>query len=295
MAKIKLKKGDKIMIVSPSGVIKPEYVWGAVKFLHDSGFEPVVGDSALASCGRFAGTPDERIADMQRAIDDASVKAVLCSRGGYGAVQIVDKLDFSSLKTNPKYLIGFSDITVFHSALTNMKIPSVHASMAKYMTEYPQEEPQQKLLGILGGKKMKYEVPPHPLNRQGVAKGVLTGGNLSVLYGLRGTPYDIRPKGKILFIEDLSEAPYHVDRMMNNLRLGGILKQISGLVVGQFTDMTPDDRMKNVYEIIADAVADYDYPVCFDFPAGHVPQNYPLLMGARCKLAVTEKSVVLKN
>jgi len=292
MAKIKLQKGDKIMIVTPSGAINPDYVDGAAKFLSNHGFVPVLGKCVKGCFGRYAGTIDERVADLQTAIDDDSIKAILCSRGGYGAVQIVDKIDFSRMKKNPKPLIGFSDITVFHSALTNMKVPSLHASMAKYFTEYPDAEPQQTLLRILQGKKPKYNVESHPLNRRGEASGVLTGGNLSVLYGLRGTNYDIRPKGKLPFIEDIAEAPYHIDRMMNNLKLGGILSQISGLIVGQFTDIAEDDRMKSAYEIIADAVADYDYPVCFGFPAGHTPENYPLVMGKKWKLTVGDNVIL---
>ena len=289
-------KNKKIAIVSPAGAVEEKYIAGAAAQLAEWGFEAIVAPHARGSYGRYAATPEERINDLQWAINQKDITAILCARGGYGAIQIVDKIDFSPLKKYPKYLIGFSDITVFHNVLTNMKIPSIHGIMAKHLTENaPDEMSVEMLHQILLGKKPSYCIAPHELNRNGTAKGFLTGGNLSVLYGLRGTKYDIKPRGKILFLEDLSEKPYHIDRMMNNLKLGGILENLSGLIVGQFTEIEEDDSMfKTVYEIIADAVSGYDYPVCFNFPAGHVRNNLPLIFGAKHELNVSKKEVLLQ-
>ena len=277
-----------IAIVSPSGVIDEMYIDGAVARLSAWGFEVVVTPHARGKYGRFAGTPEERLEDLQWAVNQADISAILCSRGGYGAVQIVDKIDFSPLKKHPKLLIGFSDICAFHSVLTNMKIPSIHGIMAKHLTELNENDlPMVMLRQMLLGKTPQYKIPPHQLNRNGIAEGILTGGNFSVLYGLRGSKFDIKPQGKILFIEDLSEKPYHIDRMMHNLKIGGILEKLSGLIVGQFTEFEEDELMhKTVYEIIAGCVANYNYPVCFNFPAGHVKNNLPLIFGKKHELNV---------
>ena len=288
-------KNKRIAIVSPAGAVDGKYIAGAAARLAAWGFEVVVAPHARGEHGRYSATTQGRIDDLQWAINQENITAILCARGGYGAIQIVDKIDFSPLKRHPKWLIGFSDITVLHSALLHGHFPSIHGVMAKQLTENaPSEMPVEMLRQILLGTKPAYRIAPHKLNRNGTARGILTGGNLSVLYGLRGTKYDIKPRGKILFLEDLSEKPYHIDRMMHNLRLGGILENLSGLIIGQFTDIEEDEAMlKTVYEIIADAVADYDYPVCFNFPAGHVTYNLPLILGTKHTLTVNAKEVLL--
>ena len=284
-----LKENDKIAIVSPSGAVDTQYLQGAVARLKEWNLNPVVSRFAEGKCGRFSGTPEERAADLQQAIDDPEVKAILCSRGGYGAVQIIDQIDFSSFELNPKWLIGFSDITVLHSAISALGAVSLHAVMAKQLALNPaDDESLTNLQDILFGKTVNYTLPTHPLNRNGKTKGILTGGNLSIIQSLRGTHYDIFPDNKILFIEDVCEEPYRIDRIMQNLKVGGILENLSGLIVGQFSDYEEDPSMlKTVYELIADAVADYDYPVCFDFPAGHVSRNLPLVLGAIYEFEVT--------
>ncbi len=291
-----LQPGDAIAIVSPSGAVNPDYIDGAAMRLRNWGFEVVEAPHARNTYGRYSGTADERISDLQWAVDNPYIKAVLCSRGGYGAIQIIEHIDFSPLLQTPKWLIGFSDITVFHAALTNMSVPSIHGIMAKNLTENNVEDPSVVLWhDILKGDKPVYRIASHALNRTGLTTGRLTGGNLSVLYGLRGTIYDIKPQNSILFLEDLAEKPYHIDRMMQNLKIGGILEKLSGLVVGQFSETEEDPLMyKTVYEIIAGAVSGYNYPVCFNFPAGHIAQNMPLIMGAEIKLEVTEKEVSLR-
>ena len=290
-----LKPTDQIRIVSPSGSINPEYIDGATKVLSSWGLKVSEGKFARSEYGRFAGTKEQRLADLQEALDDLEVKAILCSRGGYGIAQIVDKLDFAKFKQNPKWLIGFSDITILHNAISNLGIASVHAVMAKHLTELPLDSEQiVALKDILFGKFPDYSVSYHPLNRNGIAKAKLVGGNLSVLMALRGSQFDLHYKNNILFLEDIAEKPYHVDRMIQNLRFSGVLSQLSGLIVGQFSDYEEDSlMMQTVSEIIYAAVSDYNYPVCFNFPAGHVDYNLALILGEKIILSVNEEAVKL--
>ena len=292
-----LKLNDKIAIVSPSGAIDSAYIDGAMVRLKKWGFEPIIFPHAKNIYGRYAGTISERTVDLQQAINDPEIKAILCSRGGYGAVQIIENIDFTPLIDNPKWLIGFSDITIFHAALSKLNIASIHGIMARNLTENNLESDSVRLLyNILIGKFPSYSLPSHSLNKTGEATGKLIGGNLSVLYGLRGTKYDFVPENSILFIEDLCEKPYHIDRIMRNLKIGGMLEKLSGLIVGQFTEIEEDQSMlKTVYEMIADAVSEYDYPVCFNFPAGHISENLPLTMGNLATLSIMEKIVNLKS
>ena len=288
-----LKANDKVVILSPSGKIEAQWVEGLKAVLESYGLVVSVAQHTLCAKGRFAGADNERIQDLQEAINDAQVKAIFCSRGGYGLARIIDKIDFSALKSAAKWIVGFSDITALHNALSRVGVASIHGIMAKHITL--KSEGLDNLMTMLFGGNVAYEVPAHEFNKVGEAEGELIGGNLSVLYGLRGTPFDLDYKGKILFIEDLGERLYHIDRMMQNLRLGGVFTQISGLVVGQFTDIDEDDSFSGgVYGVICDAVKDYDIPVCFNFPAGHVDNNQPLKMGANYKLEVLKDKAILK-
>ncbi|MDD3077568.1 MAG: LD-carboxypeptidase [Paludibacter sp.] len=290
-----LNHGDEIRIVSPSGTIDPKYIDGATQQLVAYGFKVTEGKFTRNAYGRFGGTTDQRTEDFQNALNDPEVKAILCSRGGYGVAQIIDKIDFTTLKKQLKWLIGFSDITIFHNAITNLDIASIHAIMAKHITELPQNSEQIKtLIDLLLGKLPEYHIPAHGQNRRGEATGKLIGGNLSVLYGMRATPYDLPFDGNILFIEEIAEKPYHIDRMMQNLRLSGALAKLSGLVVGQFSDCEEDPLMKQtIHQIIKSAVEPYDYPVCFDFPAGHVNYNLPLILGQKVHLQISGSEVGL--
>jgi muramoyltetrapeptide carboxypeptidase len=288
-----LKPNDKVVILSPSGKIESQWVEGLKEVLESYGLIVSVSEHALCGKGRFAGTDEERIKDLQEAIDDQDVRAIFCSRGGYGLARIIDKIDFSSLAKDPKWVVGFSDITVLHNALSRVGVVSIHGIMAKHITL--KAEGLENLMSILFGHEVDYEIPAHEFNKEGDTAGELVGGNLSVLYGLRGTPFDIDYSGKILFIEDLGERLYHIDRMIQNLRLGGVFEQIRGLVVGQFTDIDEDDSFAGgVYGVIAEAVKDYNIPVCFNFPAGHVENNQPLKMGAEYYLEVQKNKTILK-
>jgi len=288
-----LRAGDNIHIVSPSGAIQPGFIDGATKLLSSWGLKVTEGKYARTEYGRFSGTKDERVADLQQALDDPNVKAILCSRGGYGLAQIIDKIDFSSFAKSPKWLIGFSDITILHNAITALGIASMHGIMTKYLTELPEESDQiTSFKNLLFGTPSNFSIKPEAENRPGRAVGKVIGGNLSVMMGMRSTPFDLDFHNNILFIEDVGEKPYQIDRMMQSLRLSGVLKQISGLVVGQFSDYDEDPlMMQSVAEIILAAVSEDDYPVCFNFPAGHVDYNLSLILGEQAELFVeTDKA-----
>ena len=232
---------------------------------------------------------------LQQALDDPNVKAILCSRGGYGLAQIIDRIDFSRFVKHPKWVIGFSDVTILHQALLSTGIISLHSAMAKQFTELPAKaEPLVMIENILRGDIPSYKITTNKHNRSGIGKGKLIGGNLSVFMGMRGTGYDLPFKNSILFIEDIGEKPYQIDRMMQNLRISGALSQLSGLLIGQFTEYEEYPEMnKTLFQIIADAVKEYNYPVCYNFSAGHVDNNFPLLMGANAELKVTDRGASL--
>lgn len=294
MSELKDNK-HRIRIISPSGAVNPDLIDGAADRLKCWGFEVSEGRFAREVNGRFAGTEEQRIIDLQDAINDEHLTAILCSRGGYGLAQIIDRVDFSPLIQHPKWLIGFSDITVLHAALSHMNVFSLHAVMAKHLTELSDESDSlQYLRKILEGEFPAYQIAPDKFNRIGNTKGKLIGGNLSVLMGLRGTTIEPTYKGSVLFIEEIAEEPYHIDRMMQNLRLGGVFADISGLIVGHFTNCTEDPLMqKTIKEIIFGATYGFGFPVCFGLPAGHEDENLPLIMGREVTLNVTTSETML--
>lgn len=292
-----LREGDKIAIVSPSSKIDKLFLKGARKRLESWGLEVVTGKHAGGSSATFAGMQKQRLEDLQQAMDDETVKAILCSRGGYGAVHLVGKLDFTRFRLYPKWLIGFSDITALHNLFQANGFASLHAPMARHLTVEPEDDLcTTHLKNILFGNLPDYTNRKHRLNRPGHAKGILRGGNLAVLYGLRGTPYDLPAEGTVLFIEDVNERPHAVERMMYNLKLGGVLERLSGLVIGQFTEYEENRSLgKDLYSALHDLVEEYDYPVCFNFSVGHVVRNLPLVNGARVEFTVNDhKAVELK-
>jgi muramoyltetrapeptide carboxypeptidase len=290
-----LQPGDKVIIVSPSGKIDKQLLLGAKKRLTDWGLKVVTSKHADGSCGKYAGTVKQRLTDLQLAMDDPSAKAILCSRGGYGAVHLVDKLDFTSFRQHPKWLIGFSDITALHCLFQQNGYASLHALMARHLTMEPVDDPcSEYLRNILFGQLPTYTCEKHKLNHSGTAQGILRGGNMAVAYGLRATPYDIPAEGTILFLEDVGERPHAVERMMYNLKLSGVLERLSGLIIGQFTDYDEDCSLgKELYEALADLLKEYSYPICFNFPVGHVTRNLPLINGARVELTVGKKDTKL--
>ncbi|NLA23870.1 MAG: LD-carboxypeptidase [Bacteroidales bacterium] len=281
-----LKKGDIINIVSPAGKIAPEILKKAVYNLEDYGFKVRVSEHVLSEYHQFAGTDENRIKDFQKAIDDDSA-CILCARGGYGSIRIIDKLDFSNFKKKQKLLIGFSDISIFHAVLNNLGIASIHGNMLKGLNNMNSKS-SQKLLKAMMGKNLEYSIENCSLNRKGEVETSIIGGNLSILYSLLGTPYFPNTKGKILFIEDLNEQLYHLDRMMHSLKFSGVLENLAGLIVGAFFDMKNGSSPfgKTANEIIAEHVSDYSYPVCFNFPAGHIDDNNPIIFGKSTKFSV---------
>jgi muramoyltetrapeptide carboxypeptidase len=289
-----LKPGDLIAFVSPSGAIDRETVEPAIQLIERLGYRTWLGTHAFERHSQFAGTDRNRGHDLQAAINNLEVKAIICNRGGYGALRTAENIDWKHLKSTPKWLIGFSDITVLHSKLNELGMKSIHGAMPHYFIEKNgPSQSFQTLLNALEGRSNNYSIMPHQLNRMGVAKGQLVGGNLSILYSLRGTPYDLDTDKKILFIEDLSEYLYHLDRMMMNLKVSGKLKKLSGLIVGGFTKMKDNETPfgKSAEEIIFDAVRDYNYPVIFGFPAGHQPENFALKLGAEVKIIIQPEIV----
>lgn len=291
-----LKESDKVMIVSPSSKIDASILKGTKKNLESWGLEAVIGKNAGKSSASYAGTVKQRLEDLQSAMDDEKVKAIFCSRGGYGVVHIIDKLDFTGFKENPKWLIGFSDVSALHSLLQKNGYVSLHAPMGRHLYMEPADNPGTVYTkDILFGKLPEYTVKSHRLNRKGTAQGILRGGNLAVFSGLRGTPYDIPAGGTVLFMEDVGERPHAIERMIYNLKLGGVFNKLSGLIIGQFTEYDEDKTLgKVLYEALSDIMKKYSFPVCFDFPVGHVADNYPLICGAEVILRVEKRSVKLK-
>lgn len=282
-----LKKGDKIAICSPAGPIAPENVEGAAKVLRDQGWEVVVMPHTLGKNGQYSGTDDERFADLRDALLDPSIRAVICSRGGYGVVHLMDRLEKLPLADDPKWVVGFSDISALHAMLQRKGVASIHGSMTSHIKLGPDDPDNAALFSILRGERPAYSFPAHDYDRPGIATGTLLGGNLAVLAELINTPYDILRPDSILFIEDIAEPIYKIERIMYQLRLSGVLKSIRGLIVGQFTDYKPNENYKDMETMIRDMVAPYSYPVAFGAPIGHVDHNIPVIEGAKITLKVS--------
>lgn len=288
--------GDEVILLSPSSKIDKSFLTGARRCLKSWGLNVRTASHAAGACGTYAGRIDQRLDDLQQALDDERAKVIFCSRGGYGAVHLVGRLDFTRFRSHPKWLIGFSDITALHNVFQHEGFASLHAPMARHLTVEPSDDAATLALKeiLFGNAAFTYHCEPHPLNHRGTACGILRGGNLSVFYGLRGTPWDIPAENTILFIEDIGERPHSVERMLYNLKLGGVLARLSGLIIGQFTEYEEKKQLgKELYGAIADLVKEYNYPVCFGFPVGHVPLNLPLINGAEVTLTTDKREVTL--
>lgn len=283
-----LSYGDTIAIVSPASIIDPLLIDGAKAALEAEGYRVTVSPNALGRSGSYSATASRRLADIQKALTDPDVRAVLCSRGGYGCVHLIDKLSQTDLAADPKWLIGFSDVSVLHALMYSKGIVSIHGSMAKALANYDRDfGPNHALLRILQGKRDAVRIAdPHRYNRPGVASGTLVGGNLAVLQALIGTPFDIFKPQTILFIEDIAEPVYKIERILYQLRLSGILDRLGGLIVGQFTDYRPDHNFRTMEDMIDNTLGDVDFPVSFGAAIGHVEANLPILHGAAATLTV---------
>jgi len=300
-----LKQGDIIGITSPAGYITLEQIQPSVLQMQSWGFNLKIGATIGKRDFTYGGTDEERRSDFQQMLDDPNIKAIMCARGGYGFVRIIDNLDFSTFKRNPKWIIGFSDITVLHCHLAkNYGVASIHSKMCNsFPDDWTRAEPIQietilSIKNALIGEHMTYSAPISQNNRLGKAEGILVGGNLSIIETLAGSDSDLNTNNKILFVEDTGEYLYSIDRMFWNLKRSGKLKNLKGLIVGGFK-VKPDDAGeefgKTIYDIVLEKVAEYNYPIAFDFPVGHQRNNFALKCGMKHFFEVSESGSILQT
>ena len=291
-----LRKGDKIAIVAPARRISLDEVHPGIKLFQKWGLEVVLGTYLFGTENQFSGSDSQRQADFQQMLDDPSIRAIICARGGYGTVRIIDNLDFTGFCRNPKWIVGFSDITVFHSHIQkHFGIETLHSVMPVNIKESDfTNDSIESLRKALFGEKLFYSKPITFHFKTGLSEGILAGGNLSILYSLMGTASEVDTSGKILFLEDVDEYLYHIDRMMMSLKRAGKLSKLNGMIVGGMDRMNDNEIPfgKTASEIIAEAVAEYNYPVCYDFPAGHGEINLTLILGRRIRFKVDKNMEV---
>ena len=281
-----LKEGDLIVICSPAGPIAAEKVEGARRVLEKEGWRVRVSPHALGRSGNYSGTDAERLSDLTDALTDPEVRAVICSRGGYGVVHLMQQLSGLDLRKDPKWVVGFSDISALHALMATRGVASVHASMTDHIRRGPSDPDNALLFDILRGGRRPVSFPANPLDRPGIASGRLLGGNLAVLAGLIDTDYDIIRPDTVLFIEDIAEPIYKTERILYQLRLSGVWGKLAGLMVGQFTDYRADASYRTMEDMISDMTAPYSYPVAFNVPVGHVEHNVPMIESCRVTLRV---------
>lgn len=295
-----LKKDDKIAIISPAGSVEPTQLEKGIEMIKSKGYEPVLGKNLYTKFSNgynYAGTETERLKDMNWALNDNEISAVWASRGGYGCQHLLESLNLKEFSKNPKWYIGYSDNTVIQSYLLKKGFASIHGQTIKTSSFGVTEESYDLLFDILKGKKLKYSLKSHQLNKQGIIEGELIGGNLALVYALLGTKYSFDFKDKILFIEDIGENFYALDRMIMSLELAGVFTKIKGLIVGGMTNMGDEKENKQyeesfdefAYKLISDRISKYNFPVVFGFPNGHIKDNRPLIIGAEIKVKVEDK------
>ena len=290
-----LKKGDKIAIVCPAKKL-PTPIDKGIAILESWGLEVVLGETVSGSHHQFSGTDELRTEDLQRFLDDSSVKAIIAARGGYGTIRIIDALNFTKFEANPKWIVGFSDITVLLSHLEAvLSTQSIHGQMP-YTFEDSTPEALESLKKALFGEKDSFTYSSTVLGKDGVTEGELIGGNLSLLVALEGSVSEMNFDNKILFIEDVGEHEYSVDRMMRMLKRKGKLSKLKGLIVGAFNELDEESIYfgQTPEEIITELVAEYDYPVCFNFPTGHIDDNRAMVLGKDVSLQVNQNSIEFK-
>ena len=289
-----LQKGDIIAIISTARKVSLSELKPALEIIKKWELNVIIGTSIEAEEHQFAGSDELRAADFQEQLDNPNIKAIWCARGGYGTVRMVDKLDFTEFNKQPKWIIGYSDVTVLHSHIHNLGFQTLHAQMPVAI-ETKTEATVNSIYKTLFGKEYSITIPSEKNNRLGTALGQLAGGNLSILYSLCGSPSAISTNGKILFIEDLDEYLYHIDRMLQNLKRNGLFTNLKGLIVGGMTQMHDNDIPfgKTAEEIILDLCADFDFPIAFNFPAGHLEDNRALILGREVILRAEENEVTL--
>lgn len=289
-----LKKGDTVAILATARKIDKATLQHGIKMLESWGLKVILGKTIGKEQHQLAGSDAFRAQDFQEILDNPSVKAIWAAKGGYGTVKIIDQIDFTNYKKNPKWIIGFSDLTVLHSHMNRLGYQTVHGIMAVSALN-ASAEAKESLRKILFGENLSYSIPHHSFNTVGFAEGELVGGNLSVLYSIQGSVSEVNFTDKILFIEDLDEYLYHIDRMMTNLKRNGTLGKLKGIVIGGMTSMNDNDIPwgKNALEIIQETVKDLNIPIAFNFPAGHIKDNRALLLGHKVTLEVTTTTTKL--
>ncbi|MDX5443658.1 MAG: LD-carboxypeptidase [Hymenobacteraceae bacterium] len=291
-----LKPGDKIAIISTSNFTEQKYIDQLIKIVKEWKLKPVLGKSIGARSGSFAGSDAFRKNDLQRMLDDDDIKAIFETMGGYGIVRIIDQADFSKFKYCPKWIVGYSDTTFLHSHLQGaLGVASIHATMAADLEAGHKTASWETLRKALFGEKLHYKVKPHPLNRPGTSEAFLVGGNISILCNAKGTMSEVNSNGKILFLEEVGEKHYRLDSYLTSMKLADKFKFVKGLIVGNLTNIEQDNPSfgKTPEEIVLDAVKDYDFPVCFGFPAGHGGVNKALIFGSITQLKVSENGTTV--
>lgn len=293
-----LKPGDTIGIIAPSRKIGPDKIEPCIQLFESWGLKVLLGKNVYAEDNQFAGTDNQRRQDFQDMLDKESVKAIICARGGYGTVRMLGNLNLNAFKKNPKWIIGYSDITAIHSFFfTKLACPTIHGIMpVNYDAAEGETISWQKLRSLIFGDLPEYYIDPHPFNNEGQTQGKVVGGNLSVLYSLSGTAYDIDTRGCILFMEDLDEYLYHIDRMMMNLKLSGKLDHLKGMIIGGMSDMKDNTIPfgKDALEIISDYTRKCNFPVIYNFPAGHITPNFPLIFGREASILADKNKAEVK-
>lgn len=291
-----LSKGSKIAIVATARFITESDIEYSLQYLRDNGFEPVYDERLFAVYNQFAGNDDFRANVLQSYLDSPDIDAILCARGGYGTIRIVDKLKFDNFINDPKWIIGYSDVTVLHAKLQSIGFESIHASMPINFRDNT-EAALTSLIDALSSQNLHHEIKNSPLNIQGEAEAEIVGGNISVLYSMLGSSTFPDTNGKILFLEDLDEYLYHIDRMMSAFERAGILGNIKGLIVGGLTKMHDNNIPfgKTAEEIILERVVDKGIPVCFNFPAGHIDDNRAIILGRKVRLSICNAECTMSN
>lgn len=289
-----LKPGDTVGILATARKVAEEPLGPAIKLLKSWGLNVVIGKTVGLDDNQLAGQDWQRATDLQQMLDNPSIKAVWCAKGGYGTVRIIDRIDFTKFRKKPKWIIGFSDATVLHSHINKMGIATVHGIVGISVSGATPEAIESFRKSLFGGR-LEYRIPPHAYNKNGKAYGEIMGGNLSVLYSIMGSPSEADYKGKIIFIEDLDEYLYHIDRMMMNLKRNGYFKNVRGIIIGGMTKMRDNDIPwgHDALQIVQDIVKEYNIPVCYNFPAGHIKDNRALIFGANATLEVTASGTKL--
>lgn len=295
-----LKKGDTIAIVAPAGILrnKKPYIDKAITVAKSWGLHVVVGKNMYNQNHHFSGTDAERTADFQAALDNPNIKAIWCARGGYGSVRILDKLDFTKFAKHPKWIIGYSDVTAFHNHLNNLGYETIHAMMGSSFW-FEEEEIQQSIQSLkkaLFGKELSYQVSGSKYNKEGEASGKLVGGNLTLLLTMLGSKSQLNTAGNILFIEEIGEYKYHIDRVLQSLKRAGYFDKLKGVIVGDMSKIRRNTTKwgSSIEELILDVFAEYDFPVLFNFPAGHEPDNRALLFGREVTISVSKTQSTLQ-